>query len=130
MAISQQQELTPSAAYSATCSDQLTQLGAGNFGRWGRRAPGGLVLELRYATLRIHLMASVKLFADETTAPVLDPGRGLTKTGQSCANARDDRPWDERQRPGQWPPPETGPGLAAGALRASVACSRSTRSTS
>jgi transposase len=36
---------------------------------------------------------SGKLFADETTAPVLDPGRGRTKTGQLWAYARDDRPW-------------------------------------
>jgi transposase len=39
------------------------------------------------------LRASSKLFADETTAPVLDPGRGKTKTGQLFAYARDDRPW-------------------------------------
>ena len=39
------------------------------------------------------LRASPKLFADETTAPVLDPGRGRTKTGQFWAYARDDRPW-------------------------------------
>src|SRR3979409_1802538 len=37
--------------------------------------------------------ASSKLYADETTAPVLDPGRGRTKTGQLFAYARDDRPW-------------------------------------
>lgn len=47
--------------------------------------------------LRDHLLAdlrrSTKLFADETTAPVLDPGRGRTKTGQLWAYARDDRPW-------------------------------------
>jgi hypothetical protein len=36
---------------------------------------------------------SGKLFADLTTAPVLDPGRGRTKTGQLWAYARDDRPW-------------------------------------
>jgi transposase len=41
-----------------------------------------------------HLKASTKLFADETTAPVLDPGRGRTKTGQLFAYARDDRPFD------------------------------------
>jgi hypothetical protein len=29
-----------------------------------------------------ELRASPELFADETTAPVLDPGRGRTKTGQ------------------------------------------------
>ncbi|HEU4826490.1 MAG TPA: IS66 family transposase, partial [Dongiaceae bacterium] len=40
-----------------------------------------------------HLRTSPKLFADETTAPVLDPGRGRTKTGQLWAYARDDRPW-------------------------------------
>ena len=39
------------------------------------------------------LKRSGKLFADETTAPVLDPGRGRTKTGQLWAYARDDRPW-------------------------------------
>ncbi|MBB6470526.1 hypothetical protein HNQ96_006425 [Aminobacter lissarensis] len=38
-----------------------------------------------------RLKASGKLFADETTAPVLD--RGRTKTGQLFAYARDDRPW-------------------------------------
>ena len=46
-----------------------------------------------YERLRADLMASPKLFADETTAPVLDPGRGRTKTGQFWAYARDDRPW-------------------------------------
>jgi transposase len=40
-----------------------------------------------------RLKASPKLFADETTAPVLDPGRGRTKTGQLFAYARDGRPW-------------------------------------
>jgi transposase len=46
-----------------------------------------------YDRLRAELMASPKLFADETTAPVLDPGRGRTKTGQLWTYARDDRPW-------------------------------------
>jgi transposase len=41
-----------------------------------------------------------KLFADETTAPVLDPGRGRTKTGQLWAYARDDRPWGGSDPPG------------------------------
>ena len=40
-----------------------------------------------------QLKNSPKLFADETPAPVLDPGRGRTKTGQLWAYARDDRPW-------------------------------------
>jgi transposase len=46
------------------------------------------------------LKASSKLFADETTAPVLDPGRGRTKTGQLWAYARDDRPWSGADPPG------------------------------
>jgi hypothetical protein len=40
-----------------------------------------------------RLRRSERLFADETTAPVLDPGRGRTKTGQLWAYACDDRPW-------------------------------------
>ncbi len=47
-----------------------------------------------------RLKASDKLFADETTAPVLDPGRGRTKTGQLFAYARDDRPWGGIDPPG------------------------------
>jgi transposase len=43
--------------------------------------------------LLAHIRSSTKIFADETTAPVLDPGRGQTKTGQLWAYARDDRPW-------------------------------------
>jgi len=46
------------------------------------------------------LKTSAKLFADETTAPVLDPGRGRTKTGQFFAYARDDRPWGGTDPPG------------------------------
>lgn len=52
-----------------------------------------LLLAPVHERLLDHLRASTKLFADETTAPVLDPGRGRTKTGQLWAYARDDRPW-------------------------------------
>jgi transposase len=47
-----------------------------------------------------HLKASTKLFMDETTAPVLDPGRGRTKTGYLWALARDDRSWGGDDPPG------------------------------
>jgi transposase len=40
-----------------------------------------------------NIRLSTKIFADETRAPVLDPGRGRTKTGQLWAYARDDRPF-------------------------------------
>ena len=45
------------------------------------------------ARLRETLLGSARLFADETTLPVLDPGRGRTKKGYAWAIARDDRPW-------------------------------------
>jgi transposase len=47
-----------------------------------------------------HLKGSGKLFMDETTAPVLDPGRGRTKTGYLWALARDDRGWGGDDPPG------------------------------
>jgi transposase len=39
------------------------------------------------------LKGSARLFADETTAPVLDPGRGRTKSGKLWCYACDDRPF-------------------------------------
>jgi transposase len=50
-------------------------------------------LEPLHARLTALLKASTKLFCDETRCPVLDPGRGKTKTGYLWALARDDRPW-------------------------------------
>jgi len=50
-------------------------------------------LEPLQARLAAHLFASTKLFADDTPIPVLDPGRGRTKTGRLWVYARDDRPW-------------------------------------
>ena len=47
-----------------------------------------------------HLKTSSKLFMDETRAPVLDPGRGRTKTGWLWALARDDRHWGGAEPPG------------------------------
>src|ERR1700730_7307545 len=50
--------------------------------------------------LLARLKQRPRLFADETTAPVLDPGRGRTKTGQFWAYAADDRPWGGVDPPG------------------------------
>jgi transposase len=46
-----------------------------------------------------QLKASPKLFCDETRCPVLDPGRGKTKTGWMWSLARDDRPWGGTEPP-------------------------------
>ena len=53
-----------------------------------------------YDALLTNLKRSSKLFMDETTAPVLDPGRRKTKTGYFWALARDDRPWGGDDPPG------------------------------
>lgn len=46
------------------------------------------------------LWESTRLYVDETTAPVLDPGRGKTKTGYLWAVLRDDRGWNGSAPPG------------------------------
>lgn len=56
---------------------------------------GYLAAEIKpvWRLMREDLLGSTKLFVDETTAPVLDPGRGRTKKGYFWVLARDDRPW-------------------------------------
>ena len=63
---------------------------------------GKAAYELRpvYDCLKANLKQSTKLFMDETTAPVLDPGRGKVKKGYFWALARDDRPWGGEAPPG------------------------------
>ena len=72
--------------------------------KWGFYADwvGRAAFLLRPVHVRLldELKTSAKLFADETTLPVLDPGRGRTKTGQLWAYARDDRPWGGVDPPG------------------------------
>src|SRR5215218_569955 len=50
-------------------------------------------LDPLWQLLRRHVMSSTRIFADDTTLPVLDPGRGRTKTGRLWGYAIDDRPW-------------------------------------
>jgi transposase len=40
------------------------------------------------------VLSSPKVFADDTTLPVLDPGRGRTKIGRVWCYAVDNRPWN------------------------------------
>jgi transposase len=65
---------------------------------WVGRA--AFLLRPVHERLLLKLKESTKLFADETTAPVLDPGRGRTKIGQLWTYARDDRPWGGADPPG------------------------------
>ena len=50
-----------------------------------------------YELMLSTVLASPKVFADDTTLPVLDPGWGRTKTGRLWCYAVDDRP---RKGPG------------------------------
>lgn len=50
-------------------------------------------LEALHGQLHKELLTGTHLFADDTPVPVLDPGRGRTKTGRLWAYARDERPW-------------------------------------
>jgi len=46
-----------------------------------------------------HVMTAERVHADDTTVPVLDPGRGKTKTGRLWCYARDDRPFGGQAAP-------------------------------
>ena len=56
-------------------------------------------LETLQERIAAHILGSSKLFADDTPVPVLDPGRGRTKTGRLWVYVRDDRPWLGRDPP-------------------------------
>jgi transposase len=70
---------------------QGVRIGRSTLAQW----VGATAAELQplHDHLLARLKASPKLFCDETRCPVLDPGRGKTKTGFLWAIARDDRPW-------------------------------------
>jgi transposase len=50
-------------------------------------------LEPLYELVLSTVLSSPKVAADDTTLPVLDPGRGRTKTGRLWCYAVDNRPW-------------------------------------
>ncbi len=77
---------------------QGVELDRSTLADWSGRA--AFALRPVHERLLEILKGSVKLFADETRAPVLDPGRRKTKTGQLWAYARDDRPWGGPEPPG------------------------------
>ena len=49
--------------------------------------------------LAAHVFAAAKIHADDTPVPVLDPGRGRTKTGRLWVYVRDDRPSGDASPP-------------------------------
>lgn len=61
---------------------------------------GALIAPVVDHMARRLMTQSTRLYVDETTAPVLDPGRGSTKTGYLWAVLRDDRGWGGTSPPG------------------------------
>src|SRR5918996_2365500 len=68
---------------------QGIRLDRATLGNWAGRACFHLQPIAEH--MRRHLAGADRLFMDETTAPVLDPGRGQTKKGFFWAIASDDR---------------------------------------
>ena len=60
------------------------------YGGWVEQSPA--LLDPLVAALGRYTLASAKVHADDTPVPVLDPGRGRTKTGRLWVYVRDDRP--------------------------------------
>jgi len=56
-------------------------------------------LEALHERLAKAVLASDHLFADDTPVPVLDPGRGRTKTGRLWVYAREQRGWSGPEPP-------------------------------
>ncbi len=60
------------------------------------------LLDPLVAALGRYTLASAKVHADDTPVPVLDPGRGRTKTGRLWVYVRDDRPAGSTEPPAAW----------------------------
>ena len=60
------------------------------------------LLEPLVAAIGRYVRSAEKVHADDTPVPVLDPGRGKTKTGRLWTYVRDDRPAGSRDPPAVW----------------------------
>ena len=60
------------------------------------------LLEPLVDVLGRYVLAAEKVHTDDTPVPVLDPGRGKTKTGRLWTYVRDDRPAASRDPPAVW----------------------------
>jgi transposase len=65
-------------------------------------AAASCLLEPLVGALGRYVRGAQKLHADDTPVPVLDPGRGKTKTGRLWAYVRDDRPAASKDPPAVW----------------------------
>ena len=81
-------------ARDGVCLDPST------YGGWVEQSHA--LLDPLVAALGRHALAGVKVHADDTPVPVLDPGRGRTKTGRLWVYVRDDRPCGSKDAPAVW----------------------------
>jgi len=63
---------------------------------------GDALVDPLAAALGRYTLADGKVHADDTPVPVLDPGRGKTKTGRLWVYVRDDRPCGSKDAPAVW----------------------------
>jgi transposase len=63
---------------------------------------GSRLLSPLVQAVRRHVLGGEQLHADDTPLPVLDPGRGRTKTGYLWTYVRDERPWGSAIAPAVW----------------------------
>lgn len=61
---------------------------------WVGKASG--LLEPLVAKLREHVFAARRLHGDDTPVPVLEPGKGRTRTGRLWTYVSDGRPWGDK----------------------------------
>lgn len=62
----------------------------------------GKLLKPLNEALRQHVMSASKLHADDTPVPVLEPGKGRTKTGRLWTYVRDERTAGQTAAPAVW----------------------------
>jgi transposase len=65
-------------------------------------ADAARLLEPLAAAIGRYVLDAEKVHGDDTPVPVLDPGRGRTKTGRLWTYVRDDRPAGSRAPPAVW----------------------------
>ncbi len=63
---------------------------------------GDALVQPLAAALGRYTLGGAKVHADDTPVPVLDPGRGRTKTGRLWVYVRDDRPCGSTDAPAVW----------------------------
>lgn len=97
MLVAKHGDHTPIYTQVAAMARQGVVVGRNVATGWCGRGAG----ELRpiWSRMLDHLLADDHIYMDETTAPVMDPGRGRTFTGFFWAIARDGRPYGGKEPP-------------------------------